>query len=225
LNIKHIHPWNVEPKKAVEYQRKLREKISFTSTYNRIKLIAGVDASYKKERIIGGIVILKYPELIILDRDFVVTKVSFPYIPGLLTFREAPALIKLFKKIKWNPDIIFFDGQGYAHPRRMGIATHIGLFLDQSTIGCAKSRLTGEYTNPGNKKGCYSQLLDKEKVIGAVLRTRDNVKPIFVSPGNHINLSKAINITLLCTTNYRIPEPTRQADLFVNKIKKELLIS
>lgn len=220
MQIKDIHPWNVEPKKAVEFQRKLIEKISFVPTNNHIKLIAGVDASYKKEYIIGGIVILKYPELIILDRDFIISKVSFPYIPGLLTFREAPVLLKLFKKIKWNPDIIFFDGQGYAHPRKMGIATHIGLFLDQPTIGCAKSRLTGEYSKPGNEKGSYSLLYDKGMVIGAVLRTRDNVKPIFVSPGNHMNLKKAIKITLSCTTSYRIPEPVRQADLFVNKIKK-----
>jgi deoxyribonuclease V len=224
LKIKKLHPWNVEPKKAVEYQRKLREKISFTSTNNHIRLIAGVDASYQSGYIIGGIVILKYPELTLLDREYIINKVEFPYRSGLLTFREGPALINLFKKVEWEPDIIFFDGQGYAHPRRMGIATHLGLFLDRATIGCAKSRLIGDYTEPGNKKGCYSLLLHKETVIGVVLRTRDNVKPIFVSSGNHINLKKAINVTLVCTINYRIPEPVRQADLFVNKIKKELLI-
>ncbi|HKK83653.1 MAG TPA: endonuclease V [Atribacterota bacterium] len=198
------------------------KKISFSPTFNHIKLIAGVDASYQSGYIIGGIVILKYPELSILDRKYIINKVNFPYRSGLLTLREGPALINLFKKVEWNPDIIFFDGQGYAHPRRMGIATHLGLFLDRATIGCAKSRLIGDYTEPGNKKGCYSPLLHKEIVIGTVLRTRDNVKPIFVSSGNHINLKKAIEITLSCTTKFRIPVPIREAHLFVNKIRKNL---
>jgi deoxyribonuclease V len=222
VQLQVLHPWNVTPEEAVKYQRKLLKKISFSPTFNHIGLIAGVDASYQNGYIIGGIVILKYPELSVLDREYVINKVNFPYRSGLLTFREGPALINLFKKIGWNPDIIFFDGQGYAHPRRMGIATHLGLFLDRATIGCAKSRLIGNYKKPGNKKGCYSPLLHKETVIGAVLRTRDNVKPIFVSSGNHINLKKAIEITLSCTTKFRIPEPVREAHLFVNKIRKNL---
>ena len=222
MQLKELHSWNVKPEEAVKYQKKLLQKISFSPTFNHIKLIAGVDASYQSGYIIGGIVILKYPELSVLDRKFIINKVNFPYRSGLLTFREGPALISLFKKVEWNPDIIFFDGQGYAHPRRMGIATHLGLFLDRATIGCAKSRLIGDYTEPGNKKGCYSPLLHKEIVIGTVLRTRDNVKPIFVSSGNHINLKKAIEITLSCTTKFRIPEPIREAHLFVNKIRKNL---
>jgi len=222
VQLKELHPWNVEPEEAVNCQKRLLQKISFSPTFNHIELIAGVDASYQNGYIVGGIVILKYPELSVLDREYVINKVNFPYRSGLLTFREGPALINLFKKIEWNPDIIFFDGQGYAHPRRMGIATHLGLFLDRATIGCAKSRLIGNYTKPGNKKGCYSLLSHKEKVIGAVLRTRDNVKPIFVSSGNHINLKKAIEITLSCTTKFRIPEPVREAHLFVNKMRKNL---
>lgn len=222
MQLQELHPWNVKPEEAVKYQKRLLQKISFSPTFNHIELIAGVDASYQNGYIIGGIVILKYPELSVLDRKYIINKVNFPYISGLLTFREGPTLVNLFKKVEWNPDIIFFDGQGYAHPRRMGIATHLGLFLDRATIGCAKSRLIGNYTKPGNKKGCYSPLLHKEIVIGAVLRTRDKVKPIFVSSGNHINLKKAIEITLSCTTKFRIPEPVREAHLFVNKMRKNL---
>lgn len=222
MQLKELHSWDVKPEEAVKCQKRLLQKISFSPTFNKIELIAGVDASYQNGYIIGGIVILKYPELSVLDRKYIINKVNFPYRSGLLTFREGPALVNLFKKVEWNPDIIFFDGQGYAHPRRMGIATHLGLFLDRATIGCAKSRLIGNYKKPGNKKGCYSPLLHKEIVIGAVLRTRDNVKPIFVSSGNHINLKKAIEITLSCTTKFRIPEPIREAHLFVNKIRKNL---
>ncbi len=223
MQLNELHSWDIPTKEAIKWQEMLSHKISFSPNANRLRLIAGVDASYQKEYIIGGIVILKYPELILLDRQYMVKKVNFPYISGLLTFREGPVLVDLFKIVKWNPDIIFFDGQGIAHPRRMGIATHMGLFLDRPTIGCAKSRLIGEYTNPAIRKGSYSLLFHQGMVIGAVLRTRYKVKPLFISPGNHMNLQKAVKITLLCTPKFRIPEPVRQAHLFVNQIRKESL--
>ena len=216
-----LHPWHIPPDWAVIYQKRLSRYISLVPNFTQIRIIAGVDASYNKQNIIGGIAILTYPDLTLLDYDSEVKPVNFPYIPGLLTFREGPVLIELFRKIKWNPDVIFFDRQGIAHPRRMGIATHMGLLLDRPTIGCAKSHLTGNYTKPGKHKGSYSILFHKDSIIGAVVRTRNNVKPVFVSPGNHINLEKAIELTLSCTVSYRIPEPIRQAHILVQKIKKE----
>ena len=222
MQVQILHRWEIQPKEAIRCQERLSKNILLSPTFKNIKLIAGVDASYQKALIIGGIVILTYPKLTILDYDYAVREVNFPYIPGLLTFREGPVLVELFQKIKWNPDIIFFDGQGIAHPKRMGIATHMGLLLNQPTIGCAKSHLIGSYQSPGKQKGSYSLLLQKGSIIGAVLRTKNNVKPIFVSPGNGINLEKAIEITLSCITNYRIPEPIRQAHLLVQKIKKTL---
>jgi deoxyribonuclease V len=221
VQVQILHLWDIKPKEALRCQERLSKNILLSPTFKNINLIAGVDASYTKQLIIGGIAILQYPDLTLLDYDYLVREVNFPYIPGLLTFREGPVLVELFQKIKWNPDIIFFDGQGIAHPKRMGIATHMGLLLNQPTIGCAKSHLIGSYQSPGKQKGSYSLLLQKGSIIGAVLRTKNNVKPIFVSPGNGINLEKAIVITLSCTTTYRIPEPIRQAHLLVQKIKKD----
>ena len=146
-------------------------------------------------------------------------KARFPYIPGLLSFREAPILLRAFRKLKNNPDIVLFDGQGIAHPRRFGLASHMGLVLDKPSIGCAKSRLVGEYSSVENTAGAYSKLIYGNKVVGVVLRTKKNTKPIFVSPGHKINLSLAIRITLKTCCGYRIPEPTRQAHLLVNKLR------
>jgi deoxyribonuclease V len=221
VQVQILHRWDIQPEEAIRCQERLSQHILLSPIFKNIKLIAGVDASYKKQLVIGGIALLKYPELTVLDCDYAVREVNFPYIPGLLTFREGPVLVELFQKIKWNPDIIFFDGQGIAHPKRMGIATHLGLLLNRATIGCAKSHLIGSYHSPDNQKGSYSLLLQKGNIIGAVLRTKNGVKPIFVSPGNGINLEKAIEITLSCTTTYRIPEPIRQAHLLVQKIKKD----
>ena len=221
MQLNNLHSWDIPPKEAIKCQRGLIPKITFSSDFNHIRLIAGVDASYHKDFIIGGITLLRYPELTLLDREYRLKKVEFPYVSGLLTFREGPVFVDLFRKANWNPDIILFDGQGIAHPRRMGIATHMGLWLDRPTIGCAKSRLIGHYTTPGLRKGNYSFLFHKGMIIGAVLRTRDHVKPLFISPGNHMNLEKAIQITLSCISKYRIPEPVRQAHLFVNQIKRE----
>lgn len=223
MQLHNLHSWDLQPKEAVKYQKLLSKKISFLPNYNHISLIAGVDASYKNGFVIGGITILKYPELTLLTQEYAIKQINFPYISGLLTFREGPVLIDLLSKVKINPDIIMFDGQGIAHPRQMGIATHMGLLLDKPTIGCAKSRLVGKYAEPGIQKGCYSLLSHKGKVVGAVVRTRDKTKPLFISPGNHMNLEKAIKITLSSTAKYRIPEPIRRTHLLVNQIKKNCL--
>jgi len=152
-----------------------------------------------------------------------VKKVTFPYIPGLLSFREAPVCLAAVEKLKQKPDVFIIDGQGIAHPRRLGLAAHLGLFFDKPTIGCAKSLLTGAYEEPPLEKGDYSLLMDEKsdqpETIGAVVRTRTNVKPVFVSVGNKCRLTDAIEITLACTTKYRLPEPTRLAHQMVSKLK------
>jgi deoxyribonuclease V len=146
-------------------------------------------------------------------------KLTFPYIPGLLSFREAPVCIEAVEKLKTEPDVFIIDGQGIAHPRRFGLAAHLGLFFDKPTIGCAKSRLTGMFEEPPPEKGGHTLLKHKDEIIGAVLRTRTNVKPVFVSVGNKCLLEDAIRITLACTTKYRLPEPTRRAHQLVSKLR------
>ncbi len=171
---------------------------------------------------IAGVIIFKFPNLKIIERQSFISPVNFPYIPGLLTFREGPSILAAFKKIKNEPDIILFDGQGIAHPRRMGIASHLGLFLNKPTIGCAKSRLSGKYTSVGEEKGDYALLKESEEVLGVVLRTRKKVKPIFVSPGYKIDLPNSIEIVLKCIVKYRLPLPVREAHIFVNQIRNNL---
>ncbi|MHC4689392.1 MAG: endonuclease V [Planctomycetota bacterium] len=168
--------------------------------------------------------VLKVPELEILETNSAVRKVRFPYIPGLLSFREGPVCIAAVKKLKSKTDIFLVDGQGVAHPRRLGLASHLGLFFDKPTIGCAKSRLTGSYREPGIRKGAYAFLNDEKKseIIGAVVRTRTNVKSVFVSVGHKCSLEDAIKTILECTSKYRLPEPTRLAHQMVSRLKSSV---
>ena len=222
MKYQNLHSWEVSPSEAIQLQKELKKKISLKKSFNNVKIVAGADVSYYKNKMIAGIVILKFPQLEIIEKKSSVSSVNFPYIPGLLTFREGPSLLEAFKKIKITPDVILFDGQGIAHPRRMGIATHLGLFLDRPTIGCAKSRLSGKYTLVGEKKGDYALLKEGEEVLGAVLRTRKKVKPIFVSPGHKIDLPNSMEIVLKCIVKYRLPLPVREAHIFVNQIRNDL---
>ena len=160
-------------------------------------------------------------QLEVLEEQYTTGSLKFPYIPGLLTFREGPLLIEAFKKIKIELDVIIFDGQGIAHPKRLGLATHMGILLDKPTIGCAKSRLIGTYEEPEKGNGSYNLLKDSGEVIGAVLRTKEDVSPVFISPGHRIDLKSSIEIVLKCLRNHRLPEPTRQAHLLVNKLRTQ----
>jgi len=223
LKCLNLHSWEVSPQEAIKIQKDLKSNISLKKSFSKIDKIAGADVSYCKNKMIAGIVILKFPQLEIIEKKSSISSVNFPYIPGLLTFREGPSLLAVFRKIKNEPDVILFDGQGIAHPRRMGIATHLGLFLDKPTIGCAKSRLSGEYTSVGEEKGDYALLKEGEEVLGAVLRTRREVKPIFVSPGHKIDLHNSIEIVLKCTDKYKLPIPVREAHLFVNQLKSNFV--
>lgn len=213
MKFKLIHVWDLSPQEAVKIQNKLSRKIKLKPWLKRPpKLIAAADVAFKKGKALGVVVVVNYPEFKIIEWVYKSIKISYPYIPGLLTFREGPILEKCFRALKSEPDIVIFDGQGIAHPRNMGIATHLGILLDKPTIGCAKTRLFGDYKEPANYRGAFSYLLDiRGKKIGAVLRTRDNVKAVYVSPGHRMDIASSMNIILRCIKKYRLPEPIRLA--------------
>jgi deoxyribonuclease V len=210
------HCWDLSPKEAIVLQRQLRQSIAIQDGPDEIECVAGIDVGIKRDQARAAVVLLSFPKL--QEIEYVITErpVEFPYVPGLLSFREAPVILDALAKLNHVPDVILFDGQGYAHPRRMGIATHIGILLDHPTVGCAKSRLTGSYQEPGKERGCYSLLYDTNDegstiVIGAVVRTRTNVKPLYVSLGHKTSLDKAIDIVLTCGRGLKLPEPLRLA--------------
>ncbi|MGR3301006.1 MAG: deoxyribonuclease V [Candidatus Scalindua sp.] len=214
-----LHAWNVGYKEAVEIQERLKKSIILKGLAKNCKLIAGADVSYTKgsEIFYASVVVFNLQTMERVEEVTASGKVDFPYIPGLLSFRESPILLKAFAKIKSEPDVIILDAQGIAHPRGIGLASHIGLLLDKSSIGCAKTRLIGEYNEVGGEAGCHSPLTVKGKVVGAVLRTRKNVKPVFVSPGHKIDLNTSIDLVLKSCRGYRLPEPIRQAHNLVKK--------
>lgn len=211
--------WPEDITESRKIQDTLRKKVKITSLKKKPIYIAGVDAAFSGRKVIGVASLYKYPELIPIEDAYAIMKVSFPYIPGFLSFREGPAILKALNKLKIKPDLILFDGQGIAHPGGIGIATHIGVLLDIPTIGCAKSKLVGEYKEPGIKKGEWSPLKYKDRTVGVVLRTREKVRPLFISPGHRIDIESSIRIVLGCTTRYRIPEPIRRADIISKKIR------
>lgn len=223
MKYQNLHSWNVTPKEAIKIQTGLRERIVLHDSFDKIKVIAGADVSFDKNKNegYGGVISYSFPGLKEIERRGVRKEISFPYIPGLLAFREAPVLLEAFASLKTEPDLILFDGQGLAHFRRMGLATHMGILLNKPAIGCAKSRLIGTFEEPGEDVGCYSSLFDGEETVGVVLRTRRRVHPIFVSQGNKISLKTCIEIVLKCVDGYRIPKPTREADHYVALIKKK----
>jgi len=180
-------------------------------TVGQVNTMAGVDVSFKGEVARAAIVVLSYPELTPLDYSLADLPAEFPYIPGLLAFREAPAVLAALEKLKTEPDLFIFDAQGLAHPRRMGLATHLGVVIDRPSIGCAKSRLCGSHHEPGPERGSYTYLYDEDEVIGAVVRTKTDVNPLYVSIGHKVDLSTAIEYVVNCCTGYRLPETTRYA--------------
>lgn len=221
MEIPDLHPWNVTYKEAVRIQKCLKDKVILKKINKRIKYVAGLDVSYAKgsNKMWAGVIVLDFPSLGKTEERWSQKKVSFPYIPGLLSFREIPALIDALRKIEIEPDLIFCDGQGIAHPRGLGLASHLGVLLNKPTIGCAKSLLVGKYNQVGEHKGDYVYLRHQNRVIGAVVRTKSKVKPIFISPGYGIMLNDCIKFVLETCLTYRIPEPTRQAHLLVNSVR------
>ena len=211
MKIHSFHPWDISPSDAIQIQNKLKKHVSLTNDFKNIKKIAGVDVSYKNNRARAAVVVLRFPELELIYSQVNEGEIHFPYVPGLLSFREIPLMLPLLEKMKVPPDLIITDGQGIAHPRQMGLASHLGVVTNIPTIGCAKSKLFGTYKNPSETKGSYSFLFNKKDIIGAVVRTRTNVAPVFISPGHKISLKTAINHILKCCPKYRLPEPIRSA--------------
>lgn len=222
MKIRHLHPWDVSSQQAIKIQKRLRPMLDFKKLSSTIRYVAGTDVSFSRKLglIWAGVVVFSYPELHRVEEKWVQDKVSFPYIPGLLSFRELPILLRAMKKIDRDPELILCDGQGIAHPRGLGLASHLGLLVDRSSIGCAKSRLVGEFSGVGEMKGSRENLWYNGQVVGAVVRTRQGVKPLFISPGNKITLEESVKMALNCCGRYRLPEPTRQAHLLVNGLRR-----
>jgi len=207
---------------ATQVQNELREKVNLQPIDYPVNIIAGADISFNKfsTTVYAGIVLLDFPSLQPLGYSLVKKEVHFPYVPGYLAFREVPALLDAWEQLPFKPDVLVVDGHGIAHPRRMGIAAHFGVLADTPALGCAKKVLCGKFEEPGLTKGSFSPLIHKEEIIGAALRTKVKVKPVFVSPGNKIDLQGAMSIINQCVGKYRIPEPTRLAHNTVNEFRK-----
>ena len=230
-----LHGWDVPPGEARRIQLQLRERMEREDRLPPLRWVAGADVAFELRRrrgscsgsgrAIAGVIVYSFPELAEVERATAERPLTFPYVPGLLSFREAPALLAAFERLRCEPDLIFCDGHGYAHPRRFGIACHLGVLLDRPTVGCAKSRLTGWHREPARKAGGWAPLMDlsggrRGETIGATLRTRDDVRPIYVSPGHRVSLARAIELVLAVCDGYRIPRPTREADHYVEAVKR-----
>jgi deoxyribonuclease V len=245
IGVVRSHRWNVSPAEARKIQEDLRVHWKGEDSFGPIRTVAGLDASFvltgsqalkrptsrwnrlrDANRAIGCVVMYCYPEMEEIERAYEILPLEFPYVPGLLSFREIPVLLAALRKLKGMPDLLFCDAHGYAHPRRLGLASHLGVVLDLPTIGCAKSLLIGTHKVPPLKAGSWTPLLDEKaggERIGAVLRTRAGVKPIYVSQGHRVSLETAIRFTLTVTDGYRIPCPTRDADHFAGETKRNIL--
>lgn len=211
MQYRTLHSWDVTPADARSLQDALRTQVVKTDLFGDINTVAGVDIGLKRDTARAAVVVLRYPDLQVVERVVTESPVRFPYIPGLLSFREIPPLLTAFGRLQTEPDLVIVDGHGLAHPRRFGLASHLGLILETPTIGCAKSRLCGRYEEPDTEPGAYTHLTDKDEVIGIALRTRRNVRVVYVSIGHGISLESARTLTLSCCTRYRLPETTRHA--------------
>ena len=229
------HSWKVSPARAVSLQKQISSRIIEKPLHHPVRLIAGVDAALApaKDKIVAVVVLLQLqdpwlpeqdalpsPDFTVLEQQHAWAELTFPYIPGLLSFREAPVVLRALKKLRHQPDLVILDAQGKAHPRRAGLASHVGLLTGLPCVGGAKSRLTGQHRQPGPAKGCSADLLDKDgQVIGRVLRTRRDVKCLYVSVGHLVSLDQAAAIVLALAHPYRLPQPTRLAHLLAAKLR------
>lgn len=214
-----LHPWNLSPQEAMALQRRLAGHVLLRPLPRRISLIAGADVGYGRHggTVVAAVAVHTFPRLELVELVQVEDHVSFPYIPGLLSFREIPPLLSAFRKLRHQPGAVLCDGQGLAHPRRLGLASHLGLWLNLPTIGCAKTRLLGEHGEPGPCRGHYRSLTSRGERVGVVLRTRPGVKPIYVSPGHLVDLDGCRRLVLRCCRGFRIPQPIRTAHQTVQR--------
>jgi len=229
-----LHRWDITTAEARKIQLRLRDRLECTDRLPKIRRVAGADVALslsgprswetRKGLAIAGVVVYRFPEMEEIERASATLPLTFPYVPGLLSFREIPALLTAFERLRNVPDLIFCDGQGYAHPLRFGLACHLGVLLECPSVGVAKSILIGKYREPGRRAGSAVPLLDPDsgETLGAILRTADGVRPVYVSHGHRISLARAVELTMLVSDGYRIPLPTRAADHFVGAIRRGL---
>jgi deoxyribonuclease V len=219
-----LHPWRVSYREAVTIQESLRPRLRIEPLGRSVRLVAGTDVacSQATHRLYAAVVVVALPSLEVVEAAVAACRARFPYIPGLFSFREIPPLLKALRKLKCEPDALLFDGHGLAHPRRFGLACHAGLLLGKPSVGCAKSRLVGEYRAVGPRRGDTSDLRLDGALVGAVLRTRDGVAPVFVSPGHRVDVASAVTLVLAATGRYRIPEPIRLAHQATNALMRRL---
>lgn len=214
LHLHHRHPWDVSTAEARAIQERLRLRVETTDRLGPVACVAGVDVGFDKRRGLtrAAVAVLDYPSLEPRDQSLVSLPTRFPYVPGLLSFREAPAILAALEELDGLPDVLLCDGQGLAHPRRFGIACHLGVLTDLPSIGVAKKRLVGTHEDPPDIRGRWAPLVHQDEIVGAVLRTRAGVKPVYVSCGHRVSLETAVELVMGCTTRYRLPETTRRAD-------------
>jgi deoxyribonuclease V len=215
--------WNVTPQEAIEIQKRLRTQVLIQPLeISSLRTVAGADLSYDKgsNTVYAGVVVLSFPELELIEKAGVTMRATFPYIPGLLSFREIPAVLEAWQKLTVKPDAIIADGQGIAHPRRFGIASHLGVLLGLPTVGCGKSLLVGKHGPLAGERGSQATLVDREEAIGVALRTREGVSPVYVSPGHRTDIPTSAELVLRSATTVRVPETTRFAHAFVNELRR-----
>jgi deoxyribonuclease V len=214
--------WDVTPREAVRLQQAWRERVETQDRFEPLQYVAGADLAFDPETnwAFAGVIVYRFPGLEEVERRMARRKLRFPYVPGLLSFRESPVLLAAFTRLRIEPDVILVDGHGLAHPRRFGIACHLGLLLDRPTIGCAKSILVGKAVEPDPQAGSTSPLFDRGENVGIVLRTRDRVRPIYVTIGHRVSMESAVRIVIQCVDGFRIPKPTREADHWVRNLRR-----
>lgn len=227
MKITPLHRWDLTAAEALALQTQLAASLDVTKPLGEWRTLAAADVSFDRDApdLYAAVVVVERGTLNIIERVAVAAPAAFPYVPGLLSFREAPALLAAFEQVQSEPDVILCDGQGIAHPRRLGIASHLGLWLQRPTIGCAKSLLYGKYAEPGTEKGSKTPLLGRKEVIGTVLRSRTGVKPLFISPGHLCDLASAEQVVTEVTGRYRLPIPSRMAHDYVNEIRRKAKVS
>lgn len=218
MKLDQLHDWNLDPKSAIALQRELASRLisDVPLALNSVAHVAGIDVSVRRGVSRAAVVAMSYPRLEVIETAFAQQKTTFPYIPGLLAFREGPVILEALGKLRSEPDVYIFDGMGQIHPRRMGIAAHLGLWLRRPTLGCGKSHYIGAYSEPAEAKGSASPITHRNEQIGVALRTRTKVKPVYVSAGHLIDLESAVRLTMSLTTRYRLPEPIRAAHKAAN---------
>ena len=219
--MRHLHPWNLSPRQAATVQERLRARIlERPLAWSKLSSVAGCDVAVSGETLVAAVVVLDADSLEVVETVEARGRASFPYVPGLLSFREVPVLLRAFEGLARRPDALLCDGQGRAHPRRFGLACHLGLLLDLPSVGVAKSRLTGEAEEPGPQRGSWNPIVDRDEVIGRLLRTRDRVRPLYISVGHRITLDDAVSLVLRMGAGLRLPEPTRLADKHVGLLAR-----